>query len=65
MVIHAAERFACQHELVGLEGFFRCAKCPFQVSELPLSKKAGATIVHFQATFSGGQDSGERFSKSA
>jgi hypothetical protein len=63
MVIHAAERFACQHELVGLEGFFRCAKCPFQVSELPLSKKSGATVVH--ATFSPVQDSDERLPKSA
>jgi hypothetical protein len=56
MVIHAAERFACHHELVGLPGFFRCANCPFQVSELPLSKKSGATVLN--ATFSGGEDSG-------
>jgi hypothetical protein len=63
MVIDAAERFACLHELVGLPGFFRCAKCSFQVSELPLSKKTGAIIVH--ATFSAGRDSGERVSKSA
>lgn len=63
MVIHAAERFACRHELVGLPGFFRCAKCPFQVSELPLSKKSGATIV--SATFSAGEEAGDRFSKSA
>jgi hypothetical protein len=63
MVIRAAEQFTCRHELVGMPGFFRCAKCPFQVSELPLSKKAGATIL--TATFGGGQDSGERLSKSA
>jgi hypothetical protein len=63
MVINATERFACRHELIGLKGFFRCSKCPFQISELPLSKKTGATIV--PARFDNGQNSGERFSKSA
>ena len=63
MVIQAAERFSCRHELIGLPGFFRCAKCPFQVSELPLSRTSGATIV--TATFSGGEDAGDKFSKSA
>ena len=63
MVIDAADRFTCHHELVGLPGFFRCAKCPFQVAELPLSKKSGATILN--ATFSGAEDSGKKLSKSA
>jgi len=62
MVIHAAERFTCRHELVAQPGFFRCAKCSFQVSELPLSKKAGATIL--TATFSG-EASAEKSSKIA
>jgi hypothetical protein len=60
VIIHAAERFTCHHELVGLPGFFRCANCLFQVSELPLSKKSGAAIVN--ATFNGGEDSGKRLS---
>ena len=49
MVIDAAERFKCRHELVGLPGFFRCAKCPFQVSEHPLSKATGARILNAMA----------------
>jgi hypothetical protein len=49
MVIDAAERFKCRHELVGLPGFFRCAKCPFQVAELPLSRATGATILSAMA----------------
>jgi hypothetical protein len=63
MVIAAAERFTCRHELVGFHGFFRCSKCPFEVSELPLTKKAGATIVN--VTFGGGQAFDERLPKSA
>jgi hypothetical protein len=63
MLIEASERFACRHELVGLRGFFRCAKCPFQVSELPLSKKSGGGIVN--ATFGGADASPERVSKTA
>lgn len=63
MVINAADRFACQHTLVGTPGGFECATCSFRVSELPLSKKSGAAI--FRPTFNSGLQTGERLTKSA